>query len=395
MKRNSNFVFYSFAFITGMIGFNWFMWGPIIHSVVLPKYNIPSFLVTIFISAIPLMLVLFSYFSGNLADKNPKKTTIIASLLLGFTSILKPFSLFSFNALLITHLLFALSAVFCFNSWSPLTYRLYHRENAAHKIANFTASLTIGEIFGYLVTYPLVLKIGLYNTLLLYGLISVVIAAAYIITIIKFDFPYSVEPRPRPNILKGFQLVLKEKAMVSLFIIAFLDIGVFAWIATWYPKLFTAYKGVGPEAASIINSLKLVGCLIGALTVPTLSHKLKKVKIFFIILPLFSALMFFLVPYINNYYLLLFDSLILGITLFPVYPIGVHLPSAYSKIGIEYAGIGSGIILIFANLGGFLFPQLGVLTPGLWSSLFFFGILPMTLISITAFFFKDPDSYAK
>jgi len=129
--------------------------------------------------------------------------------------------------------------------------------------------------------------------------------------------------------------------------------------------------------------------------VPTLSHKLKKVKIFFIILPLFSALMFFLVPYINNYYLLLFDSLILGITLFPVYPIGVHLPSAYSKIGIEYAGIGSGIILIFANLGGFLFPQLGVLTPGLWSSLFFFGILPMTLISITAFFFKDPDSYAK
>lgn len=393
MKKDSNFVFYSLAFVTGMIGFNWFMWGPIIHSIVLPRYNVPSVLVTVFISAIPLMLVLFSYFAGNLADKNPKRTTIIAAILLGATSIFKVFSLFSFYALLVSHLIFALSAAFCFTSWSPITYRLYQREHAAHKIANFTASLVIGEILGYLITYPLVSMIGLFNTLFIYALISVAVACVYIFTINKFSFPYSVEQRPRPNLIKGFKLILREKSMVWLFIIAFLDIGTFAWIATWYPKLFTEFKGLNPGTASIINSLKLVGCLIGALTIPQVSHKIKKVRIFFILLPIFSALMFFLVPFINNYYLLLIDSLILGITLFPVYPIGVHLPSAYSKIGIEYAGIGSGIILIFANLGGFLFPQLGVLTKGLWTSLFFFGMLPMILISLTAVFFKDPDSY--
>ncbi len=395
MEKKSDLIFYAFALITAMVGFDWFMWGPIIHSIVLPKYNVPSFLVAIFISAIPLMLVLFSYFSGNLADKNPKRTTIIAAVLLGVTSLVKPFMLFSFYALLLVHLVFALSAVFCFTSWSPLTYRLYERDNAARKIALFTAALTIGEFLGYLITYPIVTKIGLFNVLLIYGIISVILSLMYIYVITKNEFPYSVEARPRPSILKGFELVLKERTLVYLFIIAFLDIGVFAWIATWYPKLFTSFKGISPEQASLVNSLKLIGCLIGALTVPALSHKLKKVKVFFIFLPIISALMFFLVPFVNNYTLLLLDSLVLGITLFPMYPIGVHLPSAYTKIGIEYAGIGSGIILIFANLGGFLFPQLGVLTHGLWSSLIIFGTIPMLLISITALFFSDPDTYRK
>ncbi len=393
MKKSSNLIFYAYALVTAMIGFNWFMWGPIIHSVVLPKFNAPSFLVTIFISAIPLMLVIFSYFTGRLADKDPKRTTLIAALLMGITSILKPFSLFSFYALLIVHLIFALSAVFCFTSWSPITYRLYEKERSVHKIANFTAALVIGEFFGYFVTYSLVSRLGLFNTLLLYGILSLLIMIFYILVIVKFNFPFHVTSRPRPAILDGFRLVLREKAMVSLFIIAFLDIGVFVWISTWYPKLFTYFKGLNPEEASLIPSLKLIGCLIGALTIPSLSHKIKRVKLFFILLPIISALMFFLVPFINSKYLLLIDSLILGITLFPVYPIGVHLPSAYSKIGVEYAGIGSGIILIFANLGGFILPQIGFITPGLWSSILVFGVIPMLLISFFALFFKDPDMY--
>jgi predicted MFS family arabinose efflux permease len=395
MEEKSNLVFYLFALITAMIGLDWFMWGPIIHSVVEPKYNAPLFLLTIFISAIPLMLVIFSYFSGNLADKDPKRTTIIASILLAVTSLMKPFVLFNFDALLIIHLLFALSAVYCFTSWSPLTYRLFEKNLAAHKIALFTAALTAGEFLGYLLTYPIVSRIGLHSTLVIYGIISAIIALVYIHVIYKIEFAYSVEPRPRPSILKGFKLVMKEQAMVYLSIIAFLDIGVFAWIATWYPKLFTSFKGFGPEQASLITSAKLIGCLIGALTVPTLSHKLRKVRVFFIFLPIISALMFFIVPYMNNYYLLLIDSLILGVTLFPVYPIGVHLPSAYTKIGIEYAGIGSGIVLIFANIGGFLLPQLGVLTHSLWSSIAIFGIAPMLLISLSALFFTDPDTYSR
>ncbi|MGC9124921.1 MAG: MFS transporter, partial [Caldisericaceae bacterium] len=387
MEKKSNLIFYSFALITAMIGFDWFMWGPIIHSVVEPRYNAPVFLLTIFISAIPLMLVIFSYFSGNLADRDPKRTTIIAALLLGITSLAKPFVLFNFDALLIVHLIFALSAVYCFTSWSPLTYRLFEKDFAAQRIALFTAALTTGEFLGYLLTFITVQKIGLFSTLLFYGIVSAIVSAFYIYVISKNSFAYSVQPRPRPSIVKGFKLILKEKAMAYLFVIAFLDIGVFAWIATWYPKLFTSFKGIGPEQASLVTSMKLIGCLIGALTVPVLSHKLKQVKIFFIILPIISALMFFLVPFVNNYYVLLLDSLVLGLTLFPVYPIGVHLPSAYTKIGIEYAGIGSGIILIFANLGGFLLPQLGVLTHSLWSSLVVFGIVPMLLISVTAIFF--------
>ncbi len=396
MKKSSNFIFFTYALVTATVGFDWFMWGPIIHSEAFSAYKASPFFLTVFLSAIPLMLVLFSYFAGNLADRDPKRSTTIAAVILGTTSLLKPLVSFNFYSLLILHLVFALSAVFCFTSWSPITYRLFEKERAAHKVANFTAALVIGEFLGYIITYPITSKMGLVTTLTIYGTISAAISFLYIISIARYEFPYSVQPKPRPGIISGFKLILREKAIISLFIIAFLDIGVFVWISSWYPKLFTQFKGLSAEQASLVPSLKLVGCLIGALTIPSITHKIHKVRPFFIFLPLLSALMFFLVPFINSNLLLLADSLILGFTMFPVYPIGVHLPSAYSRIGVEYAGIGSGIILIFANLGGFLLPQLGSFAANsLWQALIVFGVIPMLLISIVAIFFRDPDSYIR
>jgi hypothetical protein len=85
--------------------------------------------------------------------------------------------------------------------------------------------------------------------------------------------------------------------------------------------------------------------------------------------------------------------MVLGIALFPIYPLGLHLPSAFSSVGIKNAGIGSAIILIFANIGGTIFPIIGSLTKGYTSSVIAFGIIPMAIIVLLGFVFKDPDIY--
>jgi len=390
MRNKASVMYFLFAIITSLVGFNWFMWGPILGPIVETQYRVSGFVVTLFISAVPLMLVLLSYFAGNLADIDPKRTTIISAAILGITSLIKPFFSFNFFALLLVHLVFTLSAAFCFTSWAPLTYRLFESEKSSSRVALFTAFLTAGQILAFLITYPMVSRTSLFTTLLIYGLVTFFICVIYILIAIKVRFPYSVEITKRPTLLEGAKIIFSEHSIKPLAIICFLDIGVFSWLAGWYPKMLTRFKGINPSRAGIVNAMILVGCLIGAMIIPNLSHKLKKVKVFLLVLPVICILMFVLIPPLSSYGILLIDGVILGFALFPMYPLGVHLPSAFNKIGMKYAGVGSGIILIAANLGGFILPELGVLSEGLTSSIIMFGILPMAFMFVSALFFKDP-----
>ncbi|MCD6427716.1 MAG: hypothetical protein J7L03_06465, partial [Caldisericaceae bacterium] len=120
---------------------------------------------------------------------------------------------------------------------------------------------------------------------------------------------------------------------------------------------------------------------------PNIAHHIKKVKVFLLTLPLICVAMLAVIPALNNYYLLLVDALILGFALFPMYPLGVHLPSAYSKIGVAFAGVGGAIMLIAGNLGGFIFPELGATVTQINKAILLFGIIPMVLMFVSALFF--------
>ncbi len=394
-KKSYSILSYAgFATITGLIGINWFMWGPLLGSVIGPKYKVSGFLLALFISSVPIALVFLSYFVGDLADKDPKKSTVIASLILLVAVIIRPFTVSNFYLLLSDQIFLSISAAFCFPSWAPLTYRLFERKRAASLIAGFTAALTAGQIIAFLITYPLVKKISLTGVMWVYGILGAVAAVFYILVINSGKFPYeSSANAERPSLSEGMKIVLSEKAMLPLMVISFLDIGVFAWLAGWFPTILTTHKGITPSQAGVVNSVIFLGCLIGAETVPNLAHRIKKVKVFLLILPLICIAMLAMIPYLNNYYALLLDGLVLGFALFPMYPLGVHLPSAYSKIGIAFAGVGSAIVLIAANLGGFFLPELGALVSGMNKAILIFGILPMALMFVSALFFRDPDTY--
>ena len=393
-RKNFSILSYTgFALITALIGFNWFMWGPILGSVIKPKYHVSGFLLALFISSVPIMLVLFSYFVGNLADRDPRRTTIISSIILLIAVLIRPLLISNFYMLLADQIVLSISAAFCFPSWASFTYRLFEKERAASLIAGFTAALTGGQILAFLITYPTVKKIGLSKTMWVYGIATAVVALFFIFVVNSGDFPFSVSTNKRPSLIDGFKIVLSEKSMIPLMIISFLDIGVFAWLAGWYPSILVAHKGITPTQAGIVNSFILIGCLIGAEIVPNISHHIKKVKTFLLLLPIICIVMLSIIPMLNSFTAFLVDGLILGFALFPMYPLGVHLPSAYSKIGIAFAGVGSGIMLIAGNLGGFLLPELGATISEIRAAILMFGILPMLLMFLSAMFFKDPDTY--
>ena len=395
-NKKAFLIFLLFGLVTFLIGFNWFIWGPILVPIVEPNFHVKPVLAELLITAVPLLLVVFSYFTGTLADRSPKRSTAIAAILLGLFTLLRGIFSFNFLSLLIMNYLFALSASFTFTSWSPVTYRLFEKDKAAKITAYFTAFLVSGQILAFFISFPLASRMGLKNFLILSGVISLVVAVFYLFIIRGWDDALkSSEQHQRLPIFEGFKLVFSNRSLVVLCLIAFLDIGVFKWLAGWYPKLTLTFKGMSPAQAGYINAFILIGCLIGAMTIPDFSHRIKKVKLFFIVLPIVVALMLLISFGTSTFFGLSFISIIMGIALYPIYPLGLHLPSAFSEIGVEYAGVGSGIILIFSNLGGTIFPLLGSITSGYNASITAFGIVPILLITLLGFIFKDPDTYSK
>lgn len=393
-NKKSYLIFVLFGLITLLIGFNWFMWSPILKRIIEEQMGVAPVFSEMLLSSVPFMLVLFSYFAGGYADLSPKKSTTIAALLLGIFTLLRAAFSFNFTYMFLANLGFALSSVFAFTSWSPLTYRLFSKDEAARITGYLTAFLVLGQILAFFISYPLVSSVGLSNALLITGIVSLTVAVVYIFVIRDWDasLPDGIVSGRIP-ITEGFKIVFSNKSLLVLSLISLLDIGVFKWLAGWYPKLNVAFKGIDPTKASFINAFIMIGCLIGAMTIPDLSHRIKKVKPFFIILPLIVILMLFTSIFVNEYALLLLFSMVLGIALFPIYPLGLHLPSAFSSVGIKNAGIGSAIILIFANIGGTIFPIIGSLTKGYTSSVIAFGIIPMVIIVLLGFVFEDPDIY--
>jgi len=393
-NKRSYVIFGLFGLITLLIGFNWFMWSPILKRVIEEQMGVAPVFSEMLLSSVPFMLVLFSYFAGAYADLSPKKSTTAAALFLGIFTVLRAVFSFNFTYMFLANLGFALSATFAFTSWSPLTYRLFSKDKATRITAYFTAFLTLGQILAFFISYPLVSSTGLSSALFITGIVSSIVAIVYILVIRNWDdsLPDRVVSRRLP-ITEGFKLVFTNKSLIVLSLIALFDIGVFKWLAGWYPKLNITFKGLDPAKASFINAFIMIGCLIGAMSIPDLSHRTKKVKLFFIILPIVVILMLLLSISIKEYSFLLLISMVLGIALFPIYPLGVHLPSAFSSVGIRNAGIGSAIILIFANIGGTIFPIIGSLTKGYTSSIIVFGIIPMAIIALLGLVFEDPDTY--
>jgi len=122
---------------------------------------------------------------------------------------------------------------------------------------------------------------GLKNFLTFSGVISLIVSILYLFVIRGWnDALKSTEQHQRLSIFEGFRLVFSNRSLVVLCLIAFLDIGVFKWLAGWYPKLTLTFKGMSPSQSGYINAFILVGCLIGAMTIPDFSHRIKKLNYF-------------------------------------------------------------------------------------------------------------------
>jgi MFS family permease len=165
--------------------------------------------------------------------------------------------------------------------------------------------------------------------------------------------------------------MFRERNFLLLLVIFFIGLGVFNAVTTWIENILSP-RGFTSTQAGTAGGLMIVGGIVGALVIPSLSDRLRK-RVPFIILALAGATLGLVgIAYATSYWLMLAASITLGFFLLSSGPIGFQYgaettyptPEGTSNGLLILMGQISGIVFIFA-MDAFKSPQTGSMTASL------------------------------
>ena len=187
-----------------------------------------------------------------------------------------------------------------------------------------------------------------------YGVVAVV--AALVFMLVAREKPLSPPCPPgmeeRALVLDGLRQLLRKTDFILLFVIFFIGLGLFNAVSTWIEDILRP-RGFSITQAGVTGGLMIVGGVVGAIVMPTLSDRSRKRKPF-IVLALAGMLPGLIgVTYATSYWLLLVSAFVLGFFLLSAGPIGF-------QYGVEIAyptpeGTANGLLLLAGQISGILF----------------------------------------
>ena len=219
-----------------------------------------------------------------------------------------------------------------------------------------TLAIYIGILIAMVLTPYLVIKNGIENMLLIYGIASAILAMAFVIFARENPPtpPYHYENKERPLMFEGIKHIFRQRDFILLMVIFFVGLGIFNAVSTWIEKIVEP-RGFSISQAGILGGVMLIGGILGAIIMPLFSDRYLKRKPF-IIMSLIG-----LVPgligmtFARSYWLLLLSGFVFGFFLLSAGPIGFQYgaeitfpaPEGTSISALLVIGQISGIIFIF------------------------------------------------
>ncbi len=269
------------------------------------QFNPESFLNIDFLAMIYMVAFLVMSFPASyVIDTYGIRTGLaIGAIMLAGFSLMKAAFADSFTGVVIAQTGLALAQPFILNGVTAVTARwfpLYERGMAAGLLA---LAQYIGIIVAMLVTPILVgsdpsqadYGSGFERMLWIYGIISVVAALSSLLLIRNREAQNDDERGERYTFSKGIGHILRNRDMRITMFLFLIGLGIFNAISSMTDSIA---ERVGVEDSDgLIGGVMLIGGIIGAVVIPTLSDKYKKRKPFLVIciagmLPAVAALAF-------------------------------------------------------------------------------------------------------
>jgi MFS family permease len=175
----------------------------------------------------------------------------------------------------------------------------------------------------------------------------------------------------RSLVFDGLRQTLRKRDFGHLMLVFFVGLGVFNAVTTWIEDIVRP-RGFSITQAGAIGGLMILGGIVGALVMPSLSDRYRK-RVPFISLALAGAIPGLAgITYATSYWLLLASAFVMGFFLLSAGPIGFQYGAEVAYPAPE--GTSNGLLLLMGQISGiavifgmdsFRSPGTGSMTPSL------------------------------
>lgn len=305
-----------------------------------------SFMVTYLVVSIPASWVIDT-FGFRVAVGIGAGLTGVFGLMRGLTAS-------NYTLVLIAQVGIAIGQPFILNAVTKVAVRWFPLEERATASGFGSLAAYLGILVGLVATPFLVLQSGIANTLLIYGVGSLVAGVAFL-AVAREHPPTPLGPpeqEERALMFDGLKQALRKTDFLLLMLIFFIGLGVFNSVTTWIEEILRP-RGFSSVQAGNAGGLMIVGGVIGALILPALSDRYRR-RVPFIILAIAGATVGLAgVTFTTNAAMLMLSSLVLGFFLLSSGPIGFQYGAEIARPTPE--GTSNGLLLMMGQISGIAF----------------------------------------
>ncbi|MCK4452510.1 MAG: MFS transporter, partial [Anaerolineae bacterium] len=312
----------------------------------------------------------------------------IGAALTGIFGLLRGLVAPNYDLVLISQIGIAIGQPFILNAVTKVAARWFPIQERATASGLGSLAMYLGIMVGMALTPYLTLQSSIATMLVAYGIVSVIAAVVF------FGLAKERPPTPpcppgqeeRSLVFDGLKQTLRKRDFVLLMLIFFVGLGTFNGVTTWIEDI-VGPRGFSITQAGLIGGLMVIGGIIGALVLPSLSDRYRKRTPFLVLAVLGATLGLVGITYAMGYWLLLASAFVLGFFLLSAGPIGFQYGAEIAYPAPE--GTSTGLLLLMGQISGIVFifgmdsfksPGTGSMTPSL---VVLIGLMVLSLLLCT------------
>jgi MFS family permease len=278
----------------------------------------------------------------------------IGAVLTGVFGLLRGLLASNYTWVLIAQIGIAVGQPFILNAVTTVAARWFPMEERATAAGLGSLAMYLGILLGMALTPFLVTPLGIAGMLLAYGAVAMLAAVVFIV------FAKERPPTPpcppgqeaRSLVWDGLKQVLRQREFLLLMVIFFVGLGAFNAVSTWIENIVRP-RNFSTTEAGVAGGLMIIGGIIGALVLPSLSDRYRKRTPFLTLAVVGATVGLAGFTFATSYWLLLVSGLVFGFFLLAAGPIGFQYGAEITYPAPE--GTSNGLLLWMGQISGIVF----------------------------------------
>jgi MFS family permease len=276
------------------------------------------------------------------------KAVGLGVILMGIFGVLRGLAGANYSLVFACTLFIAIGQPFLLNAWAKVPARWFAVTERATAVGIVTLANLLGTAIGMVLTPILINTMPIPTVQLIYGCIAAFSAVLFLV--LAKEYP-PTPPCPegmdvRSLMLDGLKHAFKVKDFLLFLAVSFIGVGIFNGLNTWVEPIIRP-RHFSPEEAGILGAVLLVGGLLGAVILPSLSDKEHKRKKYMLIGIVCAIPGLVGITFAQNFALLLVSGAVVGFFLISVLPIGIQYAAEITYPTPE--GTSNGLIQLFGQ----------------------------------------------